>query len=149
MVGVLLAASFLGSRAGTLSIIAYLLLGAAGAPVFSLARGGLYMLAGPTGGYLIGFIPAVYLAGWILEQPGRPTVYRTTGAMLIALGIIYSFGGIQLGLMMRYTFIQVMLSGIIPFLIPDLFKVALAVFLSIQVKTSLHNSRLGHVLENK
>lgn len=149
VVGVMLAGSLLGSRAGVLSIIAYLLLGAAGAPVFSLARGGLYMLAGPTGGYLLGFIPAVYLTGWMLEKVEQPTACRTAGTMLIALGFIYLFGGIQLGLMMRYNFTQVILTGVVPFLAPDLFKTALAAFLSIRVKASLHNNKLGHVLGNR
>jgi len=149
VVGVMFAGAVLGSRAGVLSIIAYLLLGAAGAPVFSLARGGLYILTGPTGGYLLGFIPAVYLAGWIIERAVQPTIYRTAGAMLIALGLIYLCGGIQLGLIMRYNFTQVLLTGVIPFLIPDLLKTALAVFLSIQVKTSLQHYGLAHILENK
>lgn len=149
VVGVMLAGSLLGSRAGVLSIIAYLLLGAAGAPVFSLARGGLYIIAGPTGGYLLGFIPAVYIAGRILEKGDQPSAFRTIGAMLIALGLIYLFGGIQLGLIMRYSFTQVILTGVAPFLIPDLFKAALAAFLSIRIKASLHNNSLGHILGNR
>lgn len=149
VIGVMLAGSLLGSRAGLLSIIAYLLLGAAGAPVFSLARGGLYIIAGPTGGYLLGFIPAVYITGRILEKVEQPSALRTLGAMLIALGLIYLFGGIQLGLIMRYSFTQVILTGIAPFLIPDLFKAALAAFLSIRIKASLHNNSLGHILGNR
>ena len=53
----------LGPKLGTLSVFIYLLLGAAGIPVFSGLRGGLDVLIGPTGGYLIGFLPLAALCG--------------------------------------------------------------------------------------
>ena len=149
VIGVLLAAVLLGSRAGVLTIVAYLLLGAAGAPVFSMARGGFYMLTGPTGGYLLGFIPAVFFAGRITEIVKKPSLYRTTTAMLIALVCIYACGGLQLGMIMRYDFNQVALAGIIPFLPLDLLKVGLASLLASQVETTLRLHHLGHLLDNK
>lgn len=149
VIGVMLAAVLLGSRAGVLTIIAYLLLGAAGAPVFSMARGGFHMLTGPTGGYLWGFIPAAYFAGRITEKVKEPSLCRTTSAMLIALVCIYACGGLQLGMIMRYTFNQVALSGIIPFLPLDLLKIGLAAILAGQVEKALRLHQLGHILENK
>ena len=147
VVGVLLTGALLGSRAGFLTIVAYLLLGAAGAPVFSLGRGGIYMLTGPTGGYLWGFIPAVYFAGRIMEKVGQPSIYRTSAAMLTALSFIYLCGSLQLGLIMRYNLWQTMLTGVIPFVPLDLLKAALAAFLARQIKKSLQQNQLGHILK--
>lgn len=147
VIGVMLAAALLGSRAGLLAVTAYILLGAAGAPVFSLARGGIYMLTGPTGGYLWGFIPAVYFAGLIIEKIKDPSYYRYAAAMLIAIGFIYLFGSLQLGMIMRYNLWQVLLTGVLPFLPLDLLKAFLAAFLAKQIKKSLHQHRLDHVLK--
>jgi biotin transport system substrate-specific component len=149
VIGVMLAAVLLGSRAGVLTIIAYLLLGAAGAPVFSMARGGFHMLTGPTGGYLWGFIPAAYFAGRITEKVKEPSLCRTTTAMLVALVCIYACGGLQLGMIMRYNFNQVALTGIIPFLPLDLLKIGLAALLAGHVEKALRLHQLGHILENK
>ncbi|MFU8795639.1 MAG: biotin transporter BioY [Dethiobacteria bacterium] len=147
VIGVMLAGALLGSRAGTLSITAYLLLGAAGAPVFSMGRGGFYMISGPTGGYLWGFIPAVYFAGLIMEKVENPSIYRTAAAMLTALSFIYLGGALQLGLIMRYNLWQTLLAGVIPFLPLDLFKAFLAAFLARLIKKSLQLNQLDHILK--
>lgn len=147
VIGVMLAGALLGSRAGTLSITAYLLLGAAGAPVFSMGRGGFYMISGPTGGYLWGFIPAVYFAGLIMEKVENPSILRTAAAMLTALSFIYLGGALQLGLIMRYNLWQTMLAGVIPFLPLDLAKAFLAVFLARLIKKSLQLNQLDHILK--
>lgn len=147
VLAVLLTAALLGSRAGLLAIAAYLLLGAAGAPVFSLARGGFYMLTGPTGGYLWGFIPAVYCAGFMIEKKRDPSFYRYGVAMLTAIIFIYLFGSVQLGLIMRYSFWQTMVAGVLPFLPLDLLKAFLAVFLAREIKKSLRQNRLDDILK--
>jgi biotin transport system substrate-specific component len=147
VIGVMLAGALLGSRAGTLSITAYLLLGAAGVPVFSMGRGGFYMISGPTGGYLWGFIPAVYFAGLIMEKVENPSVYRTAAAMLTALSFIYLGGALQLGLIMRYNLWQTLLAGVIPFLPLDLLKAFLAAFLARLIKKSLQLNQLDHILK--
>ncbi len=146
VVGVLLAGALLGKRAAVLSVTAYLLLGAAGAPVFSLARGGFYMLTGPTGGYLWGFIPAVFLTALLLENKTEPSYYRAASANLAALAAIYLCGAFQLSLIMGYDTAQVLLVGVIPFLPADLLKAALAVFLGRQIRKSLRRNGLGHIV---
>ncbi len=147
LIGVFLAGLLLGARAGSLTVAAYLLLGAAGAPVFSFARGGIYMITGPTGGYLWGFIPAVIVTGLILERTKKPHLIGSFAALLPALGIIYFCGALQLGLIMQYTILQVVVVGILPFLPLDLLKAGLAAYLSIQIKKSLHQNRLTHILK--
>ena len=65
---IFLAIFVLGMKSGTISFIIYLLLGAVGVPVFSSFRGGLQVLAGPTGGYLIGFIFLALIMGFALDH---------------------------------------------------------------------------------
>ncbi len=146
VIGVLLAGLLLERRSAVLSVIAYLLLGAAGAPVFSLARGGLYMLTGPTGGYLWGFIPAVFIAASIIRNNKLSSIYRTAFAMISALAVIYTCGAIQLSLIMGYSPGQVLIVGVIPFLPLDLLKAVLAAFFGKQIRKTLQQNKLGHIL---
>lgn len=145
MIGLLLAGIILGSKAGLLSVTAYLLLGAAGAPVFSLARGGLHMLIGPTGGYLWGFIPAVFVTGLIFSKTTRFTLPVASIALLPALIIVYCCGALQLTLLMQYSINQTIAIGILPFIPFDLVKIIIAAALGIRIKESLQQNRLGHL----
>ena len=65
---VLLSGTILGKKLGALSQIIYLGIGAIGAPVFHNFTGGMGILLGPTGGFLIGFIPGAYMAGLVYER---------------------------------------------------------------------------------
>ncbi len=146
VLGVFMAVNLLGKRAGLLSVSAYLALGAAGAPVFSLARGGLHMLTGPSGGYLWGFIPAVYIIGLIMEKKGGPALFINGAAMLVGLAVIYICGALQLSLIMGYSAYQAIIVGILPYLPFDLLKAFLAAYLGLQLKRKLLRQGLGHNL---
>jgi biotin transport system substrate-specific component len=147
VLGIFLAGILLGGKAGLLSVTAYLLLGAAGAPVFSFAQGGIHILTGPGGGYLIGFIPAVYCYGRIMEIKSRPYLQLAVTGVVISLLFIYFFGGLQLALIMQYTPLQALMIGIIPYIPLDLLKAALALFLAVRIKQSLQRNRLDHILK--
>ena len=67
---VLMAGGFLGKRYGLLAIVIYLLLGMAGVPVFSMMRAGFSVIAGPSGGFIIGFAPMAFVAGLVSEKLG-------------------------------------------------------------------------------
>jgi biotin transport system substrate-specific component len=141
LLGVFLAGTLLGGRDGCLAILAYLLLGAAGAPVFSLGRGGLMMLFGPTGGYLWGFLPGVYLSGRLQEgnqRPGAPGLLTTAGATLFFLGCIYLCGAIQLSLVTGYSASEAILAGVLPFIPLDVAKAFIAAVLGARVKKIMH-----------
>ena len=71
---VLLIGGALGPVLGVSAVTGYLALGALGAPVFHNGLGGMLVLAGPTGGYLVGFLPAVFLMGWAARLSGAPRV---------------------------------------------------------------------------
>lgn len=123
--GVFLAGILLGSRAGLLSVLTYLLIGAAGFPVFAMWRGGIQVILGPTGGFLLGFIPAVYILGKLTgDRNNSGNAHMITG-MLIFLLILYTCGGLQLSYFMNYDFRQTLIAGIIPYLPLDLVKATL------------------------
>src|SRR5699024_80196 len=63
-----LAATILGSRYGTLSALLYMIIGAVGVPVFAQFTGGPGVLLGPTGGFIVGFIPTTFIMGYYLEK---------------------------------------------------------------------------------
>ena len=92
---IFLAIFVLGMKNGTISFIIYLLLGAVGVPVFSSFRGGFQVLAGPTGGYLIGFIFLALIMGFALDHFDRKLVPTIIG-MIIGMAVCYTFGTVWL-----------------------------------------------------
>src|SRR5690625_2911669 len=86
-----LAATILGARFGTLSVLLYLIIGAIGVPVFAQLTGGLGILVGPTGGFLVGFIPATFIMGYFLEKTSF-TVANALIANIIGMFITLFFG---------------------------------------------------------
>lgn len=117
-----------GSRLGMATIAFYIAQGAAGLPVFAGTpeKGiGLAYMVGPTGGYLVGFLFAAGIIGLLAERGFDRTVLKTAIAMLTGNAVIYAFGILWLGRFVGYgeTALAV---GLSPFLLGDLFKVALA-----------------------
>ena len=84
--------------------------------------GGISVLAGPTGGYIMGFIPAVYLMSWISESFNSETVISSFRTGLIGLGVVYVFGTAQLSLFLNTGLLETFKVGIIPFFWVDLVK---------------------------
>jgi biotin transport system substrate-specific component len=89
---VVLIGALLGSRRGSLAIVAYLLEGISGLPVFAQAQFGIIHLFGPTGGYLFGFIPAAFLIGLMAEFGWGKTILGAIGMMTIGTIVIFVFG---------------------------------------------------------
>ena len=88
---VCLIAALLGARRGVISVLAYILLGAIGVPVFAGFKGGIGSLLGPTGGYIIGFIFTAFIAGLAAEHFGRK-LQILIPAMILGILICYAFG---------------------------------------------------------
>ena len=122
--GVLLVGALLGSRRGTLSMLTYLSMGAAGLPVFAGLGAGASHFAGPTGGYLVGFVVAAWLIGRLAERGWDRRVHTTALAMLLGTVLIYLPGIAWLSTFVGWG--QVLQLGLIPFLLGDLLKLALA-----------------------
>ena len=90
--GVLLIGALLGSRRGTLAVAAYLGEGAAGLPVFASGMAGIPYMLGPTGGFLLGFLPAAWLAGALAERGWDKRVGTSLFAMTLSDGVVFAFG---------------------------------------------------------
>lgn len=115
----------LGRKSGTLSYLLYLLLGLAGLPVFSGFTGGPEKLAGPTGGYLIGFILMAYLSGFFIDRFAPQKIPCILGMFLGTL-LTYLTGTIWLSLSLGITFSAALAIGVMPFCIEDFLKIILA-----------------------
>ena len=136
--GVFLALGLLGGKWGTVSILVYLLLGAAGAPVFSGFRGGVGALAGITGGYLVGFLFSG-LIYWFITYLGKNTKKSQLLAMVSGLLGCYLFGTIWF----YFCYLQggstaglgfILLKCVVPYVLPDAVKLALAFWLTQRLK---------------
>jgi biotin transport system substrate-specific component len=133
---VLLVGGFLGPRLGVAAVASYLALGLAGAPVFHSGLGGPALLAGPTGGYLMGFVPAAFLMGLAGRRVGTLSAGRFTklhkmalliGGAVAAEAAIYTLGLPWLALTTVKGTGAAVAVGLIPFLLGDLVKTAVAV----------------------
>lgn len=123
---VLLSGLLLGPRWGVASVSIYLLAGALGLPVFAGGVGGIGRFAGPTGGYLLGFLPAVYIIGLISNKAGGRMVFDVI-AMVCGSIIIYIIGVSWLKILTNMTLAKTLAVGMYPFLPGDILKIAAAI----------------------
>ena len=132
--GVFIAVGVLGGKRGSLSVLVFILLGAIGIPVFANFSGGIGVLAGPTGGYIIGFLFSALLM-WAMEKlPGKKSVMQIV-SMIAGLIVCYAFGTVWFVIVYGRMngpigFTAALASCVVPFIIPDIIKIALAYVLS-------------------
>lgn len=132
--GVFIAVGVLGGKRGSLSVLVFILLGAIGIPVFANFSGGIGVLAGPTGGYIIGFLFSALLM-WAMEKlPGKKSVMQIV-SIIAGLIVCYAFGTVWFVIVYGRMngpigFTAALASCVVPFIIPDIIKIALAYVLS-------------------
>ena len=132
--GVFIAVGVLGGKRGSLSVLVFILLGAIGIPVFANFSGGIGVLAGPTGGYIIGFLFSALLMWAIEKLPGKKSVMQIV-SMIAGLIVCYAFGTVWFVIVYGRMngpigFTAALASCVVPFIIPDIIKIALAYVLS-------------------
>lgn len=132
--GVFLAVGVLGGKRGTLSIVVYVLLGAIGIPVFAGFTGGLGIVLSNTGGYIIGFIFSALIM-WSIEAALGKKTWVLAVSMIAGLIVCYAFGTVWFMYVYAKNMGAVGLATVlgwcvIPFIVPDLVKIALALMLS-------------------
>lgn len=115
----------LDTKRGIVAYIIYMLLGLAGLPVFSGFQGGPQKLFGPTGGYLIGFIPMALVIGLVVDKFYKKRVLCIV-VMEAATWIAYIFGTVWLTVSTGMTFKAALFAGVIPFIAEDFVKMVLA-----------------------
>lgn len=140
--GIFLVLAVLGARQGTAAILVYILLGLVGLPVFAGFSGGPGALIGPTGGYILGFalIGACCIAAEKLPING---LARLIAGNLAGLAVCYGFGTlwfIQVAAMggKVYSLPAVLGMCVVPFILPDCIKLALALVVGRRLAQALH-----------
>ena len=128
--GVCITAGLFGAKRGTLATLVYLLLGAVGVPVFSGFKGGIGVLFGATGGYLIGFIFTALLVG-IVSDKTNGKLWKVIAAMAAGILICYAFGTVWFAVVYSRggdpkSLGTILSLCVVPFLLPDAVKIVIA-----------------------
>ena len=120
---VLLIGAIFGARMGALTILAYLAEGLVGLPVFAGMAAGPAYFAGPTGGYLLGFLLSAAFAGWAAERGWARDLPRTLLVMLLGHVLIFAPGLLWLAVLLGWS--KAVAFGVAPFLLATLLKSSL------------------------
>lgn len=136
----------IGTWAGAGSVCLYILLGAVGVPVFSGFSGGVGKLAGPTGGYLIGYIFMAVIGGVVIEMTKR-NIWWTMLGWVAGTVVLYIFGTLWYILVMSLHENFISLSAVLgacvfPFIPGDIAKILVATFLGQEVRKNLVKAHL-------
>lgn len=123
---VVLTAAALGPARGVLGQALYLMLGAVGLPFYSEAAGGIEVLAGATGGYLVGFLPAAYLIGLAAQHRQDRKVWRALPLFLAGQAVVFAIGVPWLAVVADLTPAQALEAGLYPFIVGGFVKAAIA-----------------------
>ncbi len=129
-----LAGAILGAKYGTISQVVYVLLGLVGIPVFSMFRGGVSVLFGSTGGYIIGYIFVALIVG-LFSQKFNAKLLPI--GMILATIVLYTFGTIWYMILSGAELIPAVMACVVPFLIGDGVKIIVATVVSIALKKAL------------
>ncbi len=128
-----------------MTIGTYLALGLIGLPIFG-GSGGIGYFAGPTGGYLVG-----YLVGGILmsvvyhrlqQRKERPVLWAALTTVLVGMPVIYLLGSIWMSVVMQTTVVATILTAILPYILGDLSKCAAAIVLAVPIQKALKRANV-------
>lgn len=136
-----LASYVLGAKGTTISVLIYILLGAAGLPVFSGAAGGLAKLAGPTGGYIVGYIFLAFICG-LFVQKSKANVLISVIGMIVGTAVLYAFGTVWFIIEMKTDLISALTMCVLPFIVGDLVKIAAASLMGKALRAALTKANL-------
>ena len=131
----------LGTKLGTISFLLYLLLGTFGLPVFSGYAGGIGKLAGPTGGYLIGFILMAILSGLFIEHSHYKRIPSVIG-MILGTIAAYLLGTIWFIIQAKCSVLYALTVCVFPFLLGDFLKIILSQELGHLIRNALKKAHL-------
>ncbi len=142
---VVLSGLLLGPRQGALALAIYVLIGAVGVPVFAQFSGGLGIIAGPRGGYLLSYPLAAAVAG--LAAYAAANSPRSRALMLsflwgvAALAVIYAIGAGWLSIVTHLPLAVAVAQGVLPFVVFDLVKVVVAALVAVAAAPAIAASR--------
>jgi len=131
---VLLSATILGGYFGGLSQILYIAFGVLGVPWFNGGISGLSAIMGVTGGYLIGFIPAVFIVGLLTKKfVGLRAFHFQLMIMIIGISVIYIFGATQIAILLNIGIGETIRLAVLPFIALDLIKAIIVAGISASI----------------
>lgn len=131
----------LGMKRAVAAVMLYLLIGLAGVPVFSGFSAGPAKLLGPTGGYLIGYIPMAAIAGLVTDRFYKNRIISILG-MAAATAVLYAVGTVWLACSAGMSLEAALAAGVIPFIPLDLVKTVAAALIGPLLKTRLETAGL-------
>ena len=124
---VFLSGGFLGYRYGPLSQLVYVLLGAVGVPVFHSLTGGIGILAGPTGGYIFGYIAASFVIGLMLHKSKKQrSIAIMAGAMCVGAVTYFTLGTAWFMILTHTGLVPSLVACVVPFIPGDILKIIAA-----------------------
>jgi biotin transport system substrate-specific component len=126
---ILLGALLLGPGWGLVATSLYLAMGVLGLPVFAGGTGGLARFLGPTGGFLLGYLPATWLVGFI-SATGPRRGWRDAMAVIAGTAVVYGCGVPWLKMAIHGSWAKALAGGFLPFIPGDLIKMVLAVLIA-------------------
>lgn len=126
----------IGCMRMSVSVLIYILIGIVGLPVYANFKSGIGVVAGPTGGYLAGYVVMTLVAGWIIHKDINNIWHSIVGAVMGNI-LEYILGTAWLSFNMNLTFREGLMVGVVPFLIPDVIKMALAIYLGRLIRRRL------------
>lgn len=129
----------LGWKLGTISYLIYLFIGLVGVPVFSGFSGGAGKLFGPTGGYLIGFIPMAILVGIFVKKQKNAVIFYTIG-MIVGTLVTYALGTAWLAYQLKLSFGAALQAGVIPFIPGDAIKIVVAALIAPLIRAQIRKA---------
>ena len=128
-----LASATLDTKKGLMSVILYIMLGAMGLPVFSGFQGGMHKIIGPTGGFIIGYIPLAFITGVFAEISKGKVIVLIVG-MVIATVILYTCGVLWFMLQSGTSSSTAIMICVTPFLIGDTIKITISAMITPKFK---------------
>lgn len=134
---VYLAGAVLGAKRGALAVALYVLLGAAGIPVFSGFSGGVQKLAGITGGYIVGYLPCAWITGFAAGRDGERKWFLPLG-MAVGTAALYAVGTAWFMIQSGSALGAALAACVIPFLPGDAIKIAAASVIAWPVRRALY-----------
>ena len=136
-----LAACLLGWKWATVSVVVSVLLGMVGLPVFSGYSGGLAKVAGPTGGYIIGFIFLALIGGFFVDR-FRGNYLWTILGLVLGMAVTYGFGTAWFVFQMKCTLWYALAVCVFPFAVIDVIKIVVATLVGATIRRQLVKAHL-------
>ena len=139
---VLISAVISGAKKSFTAVFIYILIGAFGVPVFSGFKGGIQIISGPTGGYIISYLFMALIVGIVSDKIKENNIKNTVILFLscvVSLVICYFLGTLQYILITSTGWIQALSTCVYPFVIFDLLKSIFAVILGLKIKKQIKN----------